>query len=197
MRLPVQSQAALLVPNIHHLKNKLETGALKPLVRKINRRLALQEKISLSSHITSKRKPARVKESPVVGFSPSVALSKKKRNKKNIGIITVHTSRNNTLLTLSRGRGQVVKGGWASAGTVGFKNSRKSTTSASQAATKSIALKAKRLGLHYLHVKVKGMGRAKAGVVRLLRRSSLKILAIRESTPTVHNGCRPPKMRRI
>lgn len=185
-----QIKAALLIPNIEHVKNKLEITTLKPLVHKVNRRLALQEKISLSAQIKSKR-------GVLVDHESRTRTTIKRNHKKNIGIISVYTSRNNTLLTLSRRQGQLVKGGWASAGSAGFKNSRKSTTYASQAAAKSIALKAKQLGLYYLHVKLKGMGRAKAAVVRLLRRSSLKVLAIRECTPTVHNGCRPPKVRRI
>lgn len=188
--LTTQIKAALLIPNIHHLKNELEITTLKPLVHKINRRLALQEKISISSQISSKRKNFSV-------YKNHTRSAKKRNHKKNIGIISVYTSRNNTLLTLSRSKGQLVKGGWASAGSAGFKNSRKSTTYASQAAAKSIALKAKQLGLYSLHVKLRGMGRAKAAIVRFLRRSSLKILAIRECTPTVHNGCRPPKVRRI
>ena len=191
--LATQIKAALLIPNIHYVKNELEITTLKPLVHRINRRLALQEKISISTQ-TSSKKNSRKGKSEYKNYSRT---AKKRNHKKNIGIISVYTSRNNTLLTLSRSKGQLVKGGWASAGSAGFKNSRKSTTYASQAAAKSIALKAKQLGLYYLHVKLRGMGRAKAAVVRLLRRSSLKILAIKECTPTVHNGCRPPKVRRI
>ncbi len=198
-KLVVQSKASLRVPNIHHAKNGSTETTLVPLIKKTNRRLALQEKISgaFSAHSMGKRvRQDKIKNVPVKGYNPT---QKKNTNKAraSIGIVSVYSSRNNTLLTLSKSKGRVVKGGWASAGSVGFKNSRKSSTYASQAAAKSIALLAKKLRIYYLHVKLNGMGRAKGAVVRVLQQSSLKILAIRECTPMVHNGCRPPKIRRI
>ena len=117
--------------------------------------------------------------------------------KKKIATLNILSTLNNTLLTLSGFRGRVLKGGWASAGSQGFKNSRKSSTYAAQAAAKQLALRARKLGIRALYLKARGMGRAKGVVVRTLQKSSLRILVIRECTPIVHNGCRPAKKRRI
>lgn len=197
--LVLHSKASLRVPHIHRVKDGLEKTTLKPLINKINRRLALQEKVlaAFSPKGMGKRRVKGENKNLSVPAWTKGAKTKGNKARPNIGIVSVHSSRNNTLLSLSKSRGRVVKGGWASAGSVGFKNSRKSTTYAAQAAAKGIAFLAKKLRIYYLHIKLNGIGRAKGAVVRVLQQSSLKILAIRECTPTVHNGCRPPKIRRI
>ena len=173
---------------------KAET--ILPLVDKVNRRLSLQEKRSKLFATPAASRPVT---DPDFQIGRSVEHSRKRLfyNKKNIATISVLSTRNNTLLTLSGTRGRVLKTGWASAGSLGFKNSRKSTTYAAQAAAKQLALKAKRQGIKALHLKLRGMGRAKGAVVRTLQKCFLRILVIREHTPMVHNGCRCPKKRRI
>ena len=182
------------VPLLPEFKNT--TKSLSFLVDKINRRLSSQEKkANLLPTPDSLRLSAN-------SFSKAKSVKKitRKRffyNKKHIATISVHSSRNNTLLTLSGGQNKTLKQGWASAGRLGFKNSRKSTTYAAQGAAKSLALRAKQQGIRALHLKLHGSGRAKGAVVRTLQQSSLKVLLIRECTPAVHNGCRRPKIRRI
>ena len=116
---------------------------------------------------------------------------------KRIATCTIHSSRNNTLLSLMAAGGKILKKGWASAGSLGFKNSRKSTTYASRAAAKTMGQLAKQRGIKALYLRLQGTGRAKGAVVRTLRQCRLRVLGIRECTPRVHNGCRPPKKRRI
>ena len=167
-----------------------------PLVDKINGRLCQQEKQSRLFPTPESQRPLTKKD------KPGTSQFEKKRktlfyNKSHIATLSIQSTRNNTLLTLSGSRGKVLKGGWVSAGSLGFKNSRKSTAYASQAAAKSLALRARRLGIRALHLKLQGTGRAKGAVVRTLRKSSLKVLVIRECTAALHNGCRRPKKRRI
>ena len=173
---------------------KAET--ILPLVEKVNRRLSIQEKRPRLFPTPAASRPV-IQQNPQTGRLTEFSQKRFFYNKKNIATISVASTRNNTLLTLSGTGGRVLKGGWASAGSLGFKNSRKSTTYAAQAAAKQLALKAKRQGVRALHLKLQGMGRAKGAVVRTLQKCSLRILVIRESTPTVHNGCRCPKKRRI
>ena len=168
-----------------------------PLVDKVNRRLSNQEKRSKIFPTPSSSRPAKQGDSLESTDRVQFPVKRFFYNKKNIATISVLSTRNNTLLTLSGHRGRVLKGGWASAGGLGFKNSRKSTTYAAQAAAKQLALKAKRQGIRAANLKLQGMGRAKGAVVRTLQKSSIKILVIRECTPAVHNGCRRAKKRRI
>lgn len=162
-----------------------------PLVDKLNKRLYNQEK-------QLERFPIPTTIRPVISKTYSVKNKAGRTfSKKHIATLSVLSSRNNTLLTLSGGGGRVLKSGWASAGSVGFKNSRKSSTYASQAAAKSLLLRAKQQGIRALHIKLLGTGRAEGAVVRTLQQSSLKIWAIKECTSAVHNGCRRPKIRRI
>lgn len=173
-----------------------EPETILPLVEKVNRRLSVQERRSKLFPTPAASRPVIAQDSQT-GRPAEFSQKRFFYNKKNIATISVLSTRNNTLLTLSGTRGSVLKAGWASAGSLGFKNSRKSTTYAAQAAAKQLALKAKRQGIRGLHLRLRGMGRAKGAVVRTLQKCSLRILVIRESTPTVHNGCRCPKKRRI
>ena len=172
------------------VSNQPGVRAVLPIVEKVNRRLERQAEQKNLYPTPKSSRPANTMENK---------FNRKKffYNKSHIATLSIQSSRNNTLLTLSGNRGFLLKGGWASAGSLGFKNSRKSTTYASQAAAKSLALRAKQLGVRALHLKLQGTGRAKGAVVRTLRKSSLRILVIRECTPRLHNGCRSPKKRRI
>lgn len=111
------------------------------------------------------------------------------------GIIHIQSSRNNTILTLTDLQGNTKY--WTSAGSIGFKNSRKSTTYAAQAAAEVLASKALNLGFYSVIVKIKGLGYGKESSVRALYKSKLVIIKIIETTPISHNGCRAPKKRRV
>jgi small subunit ribosomal protein S11 len=110
---------------------------------------------------------------------------------------TVHvlSTRNNTILTLVGADGK--PRAWESAGSAGFKNARKSSSFAAEAAAQRLAAKAVRLGLTVVEVKMKGLGQGKMGALKVLNKSGLVVTKIWECTPVPHNGCRPPARRRI
>jgi small subunit ribosomal protein S11 len=106
----------------------------------------------------------------------------------------VQSTRNNTILTLIDPSGKTR--GWTSSGCLGFKNTRKSTTYAAQAAAESLAGKALAFGFLVIKVKVKGVGYGKQSSVRALQKSGLRVVSVEETTPIPYNGCRLPKKRR-
>lgn len=110
------------------------------------------------------------------------------------GRITVQSTNNNTILTLTDHNGKTLA--WTSAGVLGFKNSRKSTTYGAQAAAEHIAMTAQRLGITRIHLSLKGLGFGKESSVRALAQSGIEILSIMDNTPIAHNGCRQPRVRR-
>ena len=121
----------------------------------------------------------------------------KKKIKKHIttGIAYVHATFNNTIVTIADDRGNVIA--WSSAGSKGFKGSRKSTPYAAQIAADDAASKAQAHGLKTLTVKLKGPGSGRETALRALQSRGFKILTIRDTTPMPHNGSRPPKKRRV
>ena len=121
----------------------------------------------------------------------------KKKVKKHIttGIAYVHATFNNTIVTIADDSGNVIA--WSSAGSKGFKGSRKSTPYAAQIAADDAASKAQAHGLKTLTVKLKGPGSGRETALRALQSRGFKILAIRDTTPMPHNGSRPPKKRRV
>ena len=121
----------------------------------------------------------------------------KKKIKKNItnGIAFVNATFNNTIVTIADDSGNVIS--WASAGSKGFKGSRKSTPYAAQIAADSAATKAQEHGLKVLTVKLKGPGSGRETALRALQSRGFKILSIKLTTPMPHNGSRPPKKRRV
>ena len=122
---------------------------------------------------------------------------KKKRERKVgiNGIAHVQSTFNNTIVTISDMDGHTVA--WASAGKVGFKGSRKSTPFAAQIAAESATKEAVSLGLQKVEVWVKGPGAGREAAIRSLQAAGLEISAIKDVTPIPHNGCRPPKRRRV
>jgi small subunit ribosomal protein S11 len=122
---------------------------------------------------------------------------KKKRERKVgiNGIAHVQSTFNNTIVTISDMDGHTVA--WASAGKVGFKGSRKSTPFAAQIAAESATKEAVALGLKKVEVWVKGPGAGREAAIRSLQAAGLEISAIKDVTPIPHNGCRPPKRRRV
>jgi small subunit ribosomal protein S11 len=128
---------------------------------------------------------------------PKRAKSGRKKVKKNIpvGVAHIQSTFNNTIVTISDPSGNVLT--WSSAGERGFKGSRKSTPYAAQQAAEDAARKAKEHGMKSLSVHVKGPGSGREAALRSLAASGLKISLIRDVTPIPHNGCRPPKRRRV
>jgi small subunit ribosomal protein S11 len=120
-----------------------------------------------------------------------------KRVRRNVarGIACVKATFNNTLITITDINGDVLTS--ASAGTIGFKGSRKSTPFAAQRAAETAARAARKMGLNEVEVKVKGPGSGREGAVIALQAAGLKILSIEDITPVPHNGCRPRKKRRV
>jgi small subunit ribosomal protein S11 len=126
-----------------------------------------------------------------------VKKSTKKKIKKNIpiGEAYIQSSFNNTIITITDPQGNVVS--WSSGGVVGFKGSRKSTPFAAQLAAENAAKKAMENGLKTVDVFIKGPGAGREAALRALQSAGLKIHLIRDVTPIPHNGCRPPKRRRV
>ena len=123
--------------------------------------------------------------------------SGKKKIRKNIpiGEAYIQSSFNNTIITITDPQGNVVA--WSSGGVVGFKGSRKSTPFAAQMASENAAKKAMEQGMRAVEVWVKGPGAGRESAIRALQSVGLDISAIRDVTPIPHNGCRPPKRRRV
>ena len=129
--------------------------------------------------------------------SKKSSYSKKKKGKKNIlnGIAYVQSTFNNTIVSIADTNGNVIS--WASAGQKGFKGSRKSTPYAAQIAAEDAGTKAKEFGLKNLQVFVKGPGGGRESALRALQAVGFYITSIKDTTPIPHNGCRPPKKRRV
>ncbi|MEY4070452.1 MAG: ribosomal protein [Candidatus Eisenbacteria bacterium] len=125
------------------------------------------------------------------------AKKAKKRDRKvgTNGVAHVQASFNNTIITITDTDGNVIS--WASAGKAGFKGSRKSTPFAAQVAAEATARDAIHMGLKRVEVWVKGPGAGREAAVRSLQVAGLEISAIKDVTPIPHNGCRPPKRRRV
>lgn len=121
----------------------------------------------------------------------------RKRERKSIpvGIAHIRSSFNNTVVTITDPRGNVVS--WSSAGTSGFKGSRKGTPFAASVAAETAARKAMEHGLRQVEVFVRGPGSGREAAIRSLQSAGLEVNLIRDVTPVPHNGCRPPKRRRV
>jgi small subunit ribosomal protein S11 len=122
---------------------------------------------------------------------------RKKRVKKNVatGVAHIHSTFNNTIITITDPSGNTLA--WSSAGSMGFKGSRKNTPFAAQLAAEDAAKKAMEHGVRTIGVFVKGPGAGREAALRSLQASGFKITLIRDVTPIPHNGCRPPKRRRV
>ena len=122
---------------------------------------------------------------------------KRRREKKNIekGVVHIQATFNNTIVTITDVNGNAIS--WASAGELGFKGSRKSTPFAAQSASETAAKAAIDQGLKSVEVYVKGPGSGRESAIRALEAVGLQITLIRDVTPIPHNGCRPPKRRRV
>jgi len=121
----------------------------------------------------------------------------KKKVKKNIanGVVHIQSTFNNTIVTVTDSVGNVVS--WSSAGAQGFKGSRKSTPFAAQMAAQDAAKKAMEVGMRTVEVYVKGPGPGRESALRALQTTGFNVVTIKDVTPIPHNGCRPPKRRRV
>ncbi|SES89292.1 small subunit ribosomal protein S11 [Anaerobranca californiensis DSM 14826] len=121
----------------------------------------------------------------------------RRRERKNIerGIAHIHSTFNNTIVTISDVAGNTIS--WSSAGAMGFKGSRKSTPFAAQTAAEAAAKAAMEHGLKQVDVTVKGPGSGREAAIRSLQAAGLEVIGIKDVTPIPHNGCRPPKRRRV
>src|SRR5713226_4494514 len=159
--------------------------------------------------MAEEQKPAAEKEKAAAGAAPAAAGAAaapgttaaerkgKKKTKKNVqtGIVFIQSTFNNTIITITDVSGNVLS--WSSAGARGFKGSRKSTPFAAQVAAGDAAAKAMEHGLKNVTVLVKGPGAGRESALRAIAAAGLKISLIRDVTPIPHNGCRPPKRRRV
>jgi small subunit ribosomal protein S11 len=129
---------------------------------------------------------------------PAAAAAPKRRKTKKMvseGVAHIHSTFNNTIITITDPAGNVVA--WSSAGSVGFKGSRKGTPFAAQLAAENAAKKAMEYGLRTVQVFVKGPGAGRESALRSLQAAGFAVSLIKDVTPIPHNGCRPPKRRRV
>ena len=138
---------------------------------------------------------AAEKEESKAPAAPRKGGRKRERKEVRVGIAHVQATFNNTIIAITDLGGAVVS--WGSAGVAGFKGSRKSTPFAPQTAAENAARKAMDLGLKQVEVFVRGPGAGRQAAIRSLQAVGLEISAIRDVTPIPHNGCRPPKRRRV
>ena len=135
-------------------------------------------------------------QQPSQKAAPAAARARKKVKKSvSEGIAHIHASFNNTIITITDRQGNALS--WATSGGAGFKGSRKSTPFAAQVAAEKAGMLAQEYGVRNVEVKVKGPGPGRESAVRALNACGLKITSIADVTPIPHNGCRPPKRRRI
>jgi small subunit ribosomal protein S11 len=139
-------------------------------------------------------KAGATKASPKSGGKKKQFKRKEKRHVP-VGVVHIQATFNNTIVTISDPDGRVIS--WSSAGSLGFRGSRKGTPfAAGQAATRA-AVAARDSGLHQVEVRVKGPGSGRETAIRSLAAAGLQVRAIKDVTPIPHNGCRPPKRRRV
>ena len=144
------------------------------------------------------KKSAAAPAAAAAGATPSTAPGpKKKVVRKNVyaGIVHIKSTFNNTIVSITDLNGATLS--WASAGSRGFKGSRKSTPFAAQLAAEEAARRAMEHGVHSVAVFVKGPGAGRESALRALQQAGFRVTLIRDVTPNPHNGCRPPKRRRV
>jgi small subunit ribosomal protein S11 len=149
--------------------------------------------------MAEEQKPSTPPPAAAAAGAPAAVPERKgkKKTKKNVqtGIVYIQSTFNNTIITITDVSGNVLS--WSSAGARGFKGSRKSTPFAAQVAAGDAAAKAMEHGLKNVSVMVKGPGAGRESALRALAAAGLKVTLIRDITPIPHNGCRPPKRRRV
>jgi small subunit ribosomal protein S11 len=135
---------------------------------------------------------------PAADKAAAPAAKAGKRSKKLVeseGVVHIQATFNNTLVTITDMRGNTVA--WGTAGKAGFKGSKKSTPFAATVAAEQVAREAMNLGVRRVHVLVQGPGSGRESAIQALASAGLKVASIKDTTPIPHNGCRPPKKRRV
>jgi small subunit ribosomal protein S11 len=132
---------------------------------------------------------------PAAKTGKKKAFKKKEKKSIPVGVVHVQASFNNTIITVTDTLGNVIA--WSSSGSLGFRGSRKGTPFAAQQASLTAANKAKESGLRSVDVSVSGPGAGRESAVRALATAGLEVRSIKDRTPIPHNGCRPPKKRRV
>ena len=134
---------------------------------------------------------------PAKGAAPEAAPARRKKAKRMVseGVVHIHSTFNNTIISITDLQGNVVV--WATAGAVGFKGARKGTPFAAQVAAEGAARKAAELGMRQVQVFVKGPGAGRESALRSLQSAGFTVTIMKDVTPIPHNGCRPPKRRRV
>ncbi|GFZ98683.1 30S ribosomal protein S11 [Elstera cyanobacteriorum] len=127
--------------------------------------------------------------------APATRIRRRERKNITSGVAHVNSTFNNTMITITDAQGNVIA--WSSSGTKGFKGSRKSTPYAAQVAAEDAGRKAMEHGMRTLEVEVKGPGAGRESALRALQAVGFSVTSIRDVTPIPHNGCRPPKRRRV
>jgi len=145
--------------------------------------------------IITKTKEELLKETERVEAGMKKDVKAKKSSKTREGKLYISSSYNNTLITLTDLQGNVLT--WASAGSIGFKGTKKATPFAASKVAEAISIVAKRLGIEKVEILVKGIGSGRDSAIRSLAARGLEIVSIADITPVPHNGCRPPKVRRV
>jgi small subunit ribosomal protein S11 len=192
-------------------KPKASEGAPAPVTEEVAAPAATEgaaPKAAVTEAPKAEKKPAKPKKEEAAAEAPKENLSLnpddvekpkivKAKGSKNVhaGIAHVLSTFNNTIVTITDLRGNVI--GWSSAGKVGFKGSRKSTAYAAQMVAQDASRQAMGHGLKEVEVLVKGPGAGRESAVRALQAIGLDLTVIRDVTPVPHNGCRPPKQRRV
>ena len=144
-----------------------------------------------------KKKQLEEKDKKIEDITKKKKFRVKKKEKRTVisGRAFVNATFNNTIISITDNDGNVLS--WSSAGSKGFKGSRKSTPYAAQVAADDAAIKASEYGLKNIDVEVKGPGSGRETALRALQARGFKIMSIKDSSPIPHNGCRPPKKRRV
>jgi small subunit ribosomal protein S11 len=157
--------------------------------------MSQQDKAPQAEKAADKAAEKAVPAAPAAAAAP--AAGAKKSSKRNVprAVVHVQASFNNTIVTFADPNGETLC--WDSAGTIGFKGSRKSTPFAAQRAAERCAEKAMKMGVREVEVLVKGPGAGRESAIRALSAAGMKIRAIEDVTPIPHNGCRPRKRRRV
>lgn len=137
------------------------------------------------------------KSSAAAARAAEASGARRRKVKRTIpeGVLHIHSTFNNTVITLTDPKGNVVA--WASAGQCGFKGSRKGTPFAAQVAAESVARRAEEYGMRSVRVLVKGPGSGRESALRSMQNAGFTVALIKDVTPIPHNGCRPPKRRRV
>lgn len=151
----------------------------------------------MSEQQTKPQEEATEAAAPAAAGDAPAAVARKRKGKKNVanGIVYITATFNNTIISVADTNGNVIS--WSSAGTKGFKGSRKNTPFAAQVAAEDAVRKALDHGLRMVAVEVKGPGAGRESALRAIQSAGIRVSQIKDTTPIPHNGCRPPKRRRV